>query len=232
VINCAFIGNKSHFGGGLRNKSSNTTLLNTILIGNSAYRAGAIHNSSSRPTFVNVTIAYNQGDDQFPDPQVGGILNDQNALLIIKNSILWGNYPAQIKNETGANPSTSELYFSLVQEDCENEGVSCTGITLDTDPLFETPAGTDTITGTLDDNLRLSLTSPAIDAGDNGVVPLDYRDINYNGIVNETLPVDLDNTRRLFQLRDSYTGLGTPPIVDLGAYEKSYFELFFPFVRK
>ena len=99
VINCAFIGNKSHFGGGLRNISSNTTLLNTILVGNSAYYAGAIYNSSSNPTFVNITVAYNEGNDELPEPQVGGILNDINATLIIKNSILWENHPAQIKNE-------------------------------------------------------------------------------------------------------------------------------------
>ena len=123
------------------------------------------------------------------------------------------------------------MYFSLVQDDCSNFGVSCTGISLDTDPLFENLPGKDGITGTLDDNLRLNWASPAIDAGDNGVVPLDYRDINYNGNVTETLPNDLDNIRRLFQLRAIYLGLGTPPIVDMGAYETQA-TLFLPLVRK
>jgi hypothetical protein len=219
IINCAFIGNQSNFGGGLRNIHSDTTLINTVFTGNSAYRAGAIYNSSSNPNIENITVAYNWGSDQFPEPKIGGILNDNDSHLILKNSILWGNYPSQIKNESDAPASSSELYFSDVQDDCSGFGVTCTGLGLTIDPHFENPPGLDGISGTLDDNLRLNWTSPAIDAGDNSVVPLDDVDINYNGIITETMPYDLDNNSRL---------IGT---VDLGAYEAKIY-LYLPVIRK
>jgi hypothetical protein len=233
IINCAFIGNKSDFGGGLRNITSNTTLINTVFVGNSAIRAGAIYNSSSNPNIENITVAYNFGDDQInpEELRIGGIFSDKNSHFILKNSILWGNYPNQIKNESIDPSSSAELYFSLVQDDCTGFGNTCTGVSLTVDPGFENPPGLDGIFGTLDDNLRLNRTSPAIDAGDNSVVPLDYLDINYNGIINEALPLDLNNTRRFIQVGGSYIGLGTPPIVDMGAYETKC-PVFLPLIRK
>jgi hypothetical protein len=231
IINCAFIGNKSNFGGGLRNIHSNTTIINSVFVGNTAYVAGALYNSNSNPTIVNTTIAYNYGDDAFPEPIVGGVLNDTNSLITIKNSILWGNYPGQIKNESEAPASSAELYYSLVQDDCTGFGNSCTGMSYTTDPFFENPPGLDGIIGTLDDNLHVTKSSPAMNAGDNGVVPLDDLDINYNGVKTENLPFDLNNNGRFALMGDSYTGSGTPPIVDLGAYEVQY-KLFLPTVSQ
>jgi hypothetical protein len=225
AINCAWIGNKSNFGGGLRNIDSDTHLINTVFVGNSAYRAGAIYNSLSNPTIVNTTIAYNQGDDAFPEPIIGGILNDQNAHPTLLNSILWGNYPSQIYNESITTPtvitSSVALYHSLIQGGWNINGTTCIDlICLDADPKFVNAPGADTITGTLDDNLRLSWSSPAINAGDNNLLPIiDQLDINYNGITNEPLPFDLDNTGR-------FNG----PKVDLGAYEVKI--LFLPLIRR
>ena len=69
---------------------------------------------------------------------------------------------------------------------------------IDADPLFVQPAG---------DNLRLSFGSPCIDAGDNDAVP--------NGVTT-----DLDGNPRFQDDPDvKDTGNGTPPIVDMGAYE-------------
>jgi hypothetical protein len=75
------------------------------------------------------------------------------------------------------------------------------------DPLFVDADGEDNLSGTLDDNLRLQRTSPCIDAGDNAAVPA--------GVT-----LDLDGAPRF--LDEPYwpdTGAGTPPIVDMGAYE-------------
>jgi hypothetical protein len=73
------------------------------------------------------------------------------------------------------------------------------------DPQFVDPDGADNLIGTQDDDLRLRAGSPAIDAGDNATV---------------TVPTDLDGNPRFVDdpiTRD--TGKGTPPIVDVGAYE-------------
>ena len=69
---------------------------------------------------------------------------------------------------------------------------------IDADPLFVQPA---------DDNLRLAFGSPCIDAGDNDAVP-------------DGVTTDLDGLPRFVDDPDvDDTGNGTPPIVDMGAYE-------------
>ena len=81
------------------------------------------------------------------------------------------------------------------------------GNNIDSDPLFADPNGIDGIIGTEDDNLRLSSGSPCIDSGDNAAVPVD-------------ITTDLDGFPRFIDdICTTDTGSGTPPIVDMGAYE-------------
>ncbi|NIP86844.1 MAG: hypothetical protein GTO03_15275, partial [Planctomycetales bacterium] len=85
------------------------------------------------------------------------------------------------------------------------------GGNLDADPQF-----TDAALG----NLRLQLTSPAIDAGDNSALPADSVDLDGDGDTFEATPFDLDSNPRRVDIPDvPDIGIGPPPIVDLGAYE-------------
>ena len=88
--------------------------------------------------------------------------------------------------------------------------------------------GADGFWGTPDDdfgNLRLQLTSPAIDAGNNAAVP--------SGVTT-----DLDGSPRIVDIASvPDTGSGTAPIVDMGAYEAQLYEaqlivLYLPFTMK
>jgi len=91
---------------------------------------------------------------------------------------------------------------------------------IDADPLFVDPDGPDDIFGTEDDDVRLLRCSPCIDAADNEAVPADEFDLDDDGNTSEPLPFDLDGNPRFVD--DPYvtdTGNGTPPIVDMGAYE-------------
>jgi hypothetical protein len=75
------------------------------------------------------------------------------------------------------------------------------------DPLYLDADGRDAIPGTADDDLRLAAGSPAIDAGNDALVPA--------GVIT-----DLEGLPRFVD--DELTpdaGAGTPPIVDMGAYE-------------
>ena len=224
IVNAAWIGNKSDFGGGIRNYDSNVFLYNTLFVGNTSYtRGGAIYNSGSHPVFINCTVAYNSAGES-----AGGLLNDKDLTGTpswneFKNCIIWGNTPDQISNEV-TPASTTELYSTLIQGGCTGVGVSCFLAILDSDPLFIDPAGADAIIGTQDDNFRLRTNSPAIDKGENAAVPKDDLDINYNGNVTETLPLDLGDFRR-------FMGRGTPPRVDMGAYEAKP-TLFLPLIQK
>ena len=77
-------------------------------------------------------------------------------------------------------------------------------------------------------NLRLMCNSPCIDAGSNALIPGesgtgitgDAADLNYINGANDVLPRDLQLIdRKMDDPAISDTGEGTPPIVDMGAYE-------------
>ncbi|MCA9298184.1 MAG: hypothetical protein KDA28_03910, partial [Phycisphaerales bacterium] len=76
------------------------------------------------------------------------------------------------------------------------------------DPDFVDPAGADGLPGTIDDDLHLARFSPCIDAGNNLLVPEDIR-----------FDLDLD-PRFLDDPEVDDTGVGTPPVTDIGADER------------
>ena len=114
--------------------------------------------------------------------------------ISMSGSVVWGNTfgsasgLSTVWNEQG----TFAVDYSCIQGwDGSWGGLGNTG----TDPLFVDPLGPDGIAGTLDDDLRLSLDSPLINAGDPGFVP-------------DPGVTDLDGDPRLQGCR-----------IDMGAYE-------------
>ena len=75
-------------------------------------------------------------------------------------------------------------------------------------PLFIDRLGADGVAGTVDDELQLLHSSPALDAGDPSLLPQDLWDLDLDGDTTEKLPVDLSGAPRI-------QGAG----LDLGAYE-------------
>ncbi len=130
---------------------------------------------------------------------------DSNPTLA--NCILWGNTAPtgdQMYNTGFGSPS---INYSIIQYDSVWPGTG----NLNTDPRFLNP-----VSG----NLRLWASSPAIDAGDNSAVLSDSADLDGDGNTREPTPIDLDGNARFIDLPDTPdTGSGTPPIVDMGAYE-------------
>ena len=89
------------------------------------------------------------------------------------------------------------------------------------DPFFIDADGADGTPGTQDDDHRLGVGSGAIDAGANGGLPADEHDLDGDGDFDEPLPIDRSGAPRFVDDPDTPdTGNGTPPIVDMGAYEK------------
>jgi hypothetical protein len=90
------------------------------------------------------------------------------------------------------------------------------------DPLFLDIDGPDNnLLTTLDNDYRLAVGSPCSDAGDNARVAIDVVDIDGDGNVTEPTPLDLLKQPRFVEdpLAPN-TGAGTPPLVDLGAFER------------
>ncbi len=211
LINCRLIGNHAqNFGGAVYNERTdygavNALLVNCELSGNSAGASGgAAYNVDTVMgdiylNFVNCTVSGNQAY------LTGGIHSIGQASVSAVNTILFGNqddsgtgYSAQI---AGDNVTLAYCCVAGLPVEPDADG------NIGADPLLRDPVGADGLAGTLDDDLSLQPCSPCTDAGDSGAVPTECI-------------VDLAGNPRLIDdpvVPDS--GLGGPPVVDIGAYE-------------
>jgi len=189
-------------------------LTNSIFSGNHAMCGGGLENWNSDATLVNCTFSGNSAD------YYGGGINHLcdigwSNTVTLTNCVLWGN-TSNHGSQIALGRSTLSVGYCDIQDEQEkiykeesptiNWGTGNIG----GDPMFVDADGPDDTFGTEDDNLHLLPGlpgSPCIDAGNNAAVP--------SGITT-----DLDGGTRFFN--DPYTpdtGNGTPPIVDMGAYE-------------
>ena len=231
LINVRFEGNTAMYGGGLYYGGVSTpTLTNVSFSGNSAeaYGGGLRVNTSSFVTLTNVTFAGNVAGE------TGGGISSREASLALANAVLWGN-TAPTGAQIYVEDSTVSLDYSLVQDGCPT-GATCSLLASSNPQFLLDPApGADGDWGTSDDDygdLRPAETSPAVDAGDNGAVPADSADLDGDGNIAEKLPVDLGGGRRFANAAAPDTGSGSPPVVDLGAYEVQGNRVYLPLVRK
>jgi hypothetical protein len=160
---------------------------------------GALFVSSDATCQVSCsTLAENEAGYGAEDAPRGTGGASNGAGIQYSNCLIWANTPNQLAGE----PS---VRYSDVQGGAAGVG------NISSDPIFVN-AG--------QDNFRLAQFSPCIDAGENASVPADSLDLDSDGDVTESTPLDRDGNPRFEDdsgLAD--TGAGTPPIVDLGAYE-------------
>jgi len=198
ILNTIFSANRATVhGGAMYLYYSNPTLTQVVFNGNftvmSTGMGAALYTNASSPTLTNTTF-YNNSSSS------GVITTYANSSPQVRNSILWGNSAAPFYQVSG----TPAVTYSIVQN-----GIAGSG-NLDLDPCFADAAAGD---------LRLCATSPAIDAGNNSVIPVDSRDLDGDGNTSELLPYDLKGVGRFVDHTRADTGNGSAPIVDMGAYE-------------
>ncbi len=192
--------------------------------GGTAY-GGALYNDSGNAEAINVALyasyvgggppGYGNPSGSYGYGYGGGIYNS--GMMLVVNSTVARNYiPNYGAGGGSSNSGTLTFKNSIVAQNSQGNclgGATSGGYNLEdgntcgftqpgdlsnTDPLFVAP-----VSG----NLRLQLTSPAIDAGNNAAVPA--------GVTT-----DLDGNPRFVDIPAvPDTGNGTPPIVDMGAYE-------------
>ena len=136
--------------------------------------------------------------------------SDAGSAPTMVNCIAWNhNHPA-----FGGAGKVTFAYCNI------EEGAPPGPGNISADPLFVDADGADNTPGTADDNLRLLPGSPCIDAGDDTAVPADEFDLDNDGDTAEPIPFDLAGLPRFVDdPKTPDTGNGTPPIVDMGAYE-------------
>jgi hypothetical protein len=233
-LNTSFQGNSAEVGAGIAGFSSNLDITNGIFSGNSASinGGGLFLDMTDNATLVNVTIAYNQASD------AGGGVYNSVGTTAFTNTILWGN-SAESGEQVFNSGGTVNLGINLVQGGCPAD-VKCDPAhpPLTDNPLFrrDPDPGMDGVWGTTDDDygdLGLGNGSPAIDAGDNSAVPQDRFDRDGDLDEIEPLPFDLAGLARFYDVSAvADTGLGTAPIVDLGAYEVNPYWMYLPMILR
>jgi predicted outer membrane repeat protein len=212
VRNCLFRANTALLqGGGIRSGTYFTTfgaqdlqVDNCVFDSNTGLETGGIWCMDTPLLRVNnCTFVHNVSTFE---PAAG--IRTAGFITDVDNSIFFGNQGPQPLSET--TTIRHALGGSLSVNFCLIEGFqgALGGVgNFDANPLFVDELGPDAVAGTGDENLRLGAGSPAIDAGINAAVPVDVTvDHEGNGrFVDDPSVVD--------------TGSGTPPLVDLGAYE-------------
>ncbi|TVQ02952.1 MAG: hypothetical protein EA359_10785, partial [Balneolaceae bacterium] len=177
--NAVFFGNSAgNVGGGISNEGK-VTLINTTLTGNSANLGGGMYNSSAREALLTNTIlwgntAADEGNEMY------NISSNFSDVAVTLSHSLYANNPSDVVNEEPKGSITFTESNSL-----------------HIDPQFES-----TNPGDVDTYLRLSNTSPAINAGDPdteiSIFPTDASNI----------PIDLAGNPRVMN-----------GAIDIGAYE-------------
>lgn len=212
VRECLFVGNVGQGDGGGAiyiegvpapgtGALAHPTIVNCVMVGNN----GAVFsNFGGHVELVNCTIASNSAF-QMPWPT---ILATGSSSIHLSNSIVWGNTPVF---QPGLGGILLSIGMSSIQVDrCRvqlwNGSLPGTGTT-GADPQFVDIAGTDSIAGTEDDDIRIMPGSPCIDAGDNSALPRGI-DVDFLGqprFVDDPATPD--------------GGVGAAPLADIGAVE-------------
>ena len=209
LINCEFYDNVSRDSHGAAietnySKSSGGTLkiINTLFHHNfTPYSVAGILADNANLELYNVTFSENTAIAGDP-----AAIYSYQSNWTLANVVVWGNHsPGNIEFQRDSSYYSS---INIINSDISGCGASGAtwnfelcgsdgGGNIHTDPLFVN-AGFG--------NFRLGQSSPAVDAGNNAFVP--------TGITT-----DLDGRARFVDMPLADTGLGDPPIVDMGAYE-------------
>jgi Viral BACON domain len=220
AINTTIAGNEADRGGGaFCQRGSVTALQNCEMVANAATQEGGglycfgneepLSLSAIGCTFVGnlapagSLVGLDSEDQSFPSaPEFENCILQGTGHLVFS-----GDQSMPIIRYCNAIGASNEPWF----------GAGC----IDADPLFVDPDGPDDDPLTWHDNdYQLSPGSPCIDAGDNTAVSTDEFDLDGDGDTTEPIPFDLDGNPRFIDDPDTVdTGNGTPPIVDMGAYE-------------
>lgn len=248
VGNSASGGDSREGGGGIHCGTNAAPLIqNNIIRSNSAQYGAGIHSNLGSPYVISNLILANysptssQGDGIYYYTSFSGRISNNTIIAnsgagIQHQAIFIGGEFRKISNNivafnaVGIAGSGANRRYNCVFGNTSYDylfSTSQTGINgnISADPMFvETPGpGPDAVWGTGDDvfgDVRLLPGSPCIDAGDNAEVYADVADLDGDGDTSEPIPFDFTGGARFFDDPATVdTGAGTPPIVDIGAYE-------------
>ncbi|AFZ51180.1 Cadherin domain-containing protein [Dactylococcopsis salina PCC 8305] len=194
VNNSSVSGNSAtDHGGGIFNYNGTANVSNSTVSGNSADGHGGGIDNFGTANVSNSTVSGNSAADNG-----GGIWNDDGGddTVTLSNSIVADNLTngaegGDLYNEQGSTLGTINASYSLIENNADQINGTNTNNITGQDPLLD-PAG-------LQDNggptqtIALLVDSPAIDAGDNNLIPdgvsFDQRGDGFDRIFNGTVDI-------------------------------------------
>lgn len=145
-VNCTFNANFAEAGGAVYTRGGLVTFVNAEFVANTAAHGAAAYVEFGRFYLINATVTRNVAE------KGGGALADEGGAVLIHNSIVWGNIPA-------GSPLAGLPPVAVVSD---LEGGFPGAGNFDANPRFVDAEHGD---------FRLAAGSPAIDAGNNALVP-------------------------------------------------------------
>ena len=203
IIECEFLNNTADFGAAVSNQGWRVTIANSMFAGNGSGIMRAVYNAGHDMRIVNSVFSGN-----------GIAVGNSLSRLTMENCTLANNFIGAASSGDGdearainciayANTNVGIGGFVSVTYSDVQEGTAGVG-NINTDPMFVDPDGPDNVLGTADDDLRLMVSSPCIDAGDGDSILVGFYDAAENLRITDD-PASTD------------TGIGPP--IDMGAYE-------------
>lgn len=226
AIDSTISNNSSNYGGGIYNLDT-LTLINTTVSDNSARStAGGIQGNGGSIALVNTTISGNSAENSGGgiDSTGGGVTNILNSTITnntagilggggirgsanLKNTIVTGNFGNYDYQGTGKDiqGTVNGNNYNLIGTLAGASGTVGTGTDI---------VNPNARLGPLQNNGGLTLThalltgSPAINGGNNNLIPVDTQDLDGDGNTSEAIPYDQRGLARLVGAK-----------VDIGAFE-------------
>jgi len=209
VWNCLVIGNRATSSGvgALSFQRTNAIVVNSVLSGNSHESNGGAMTveDNSNVDVLNSVFMYNNSLGS------GGAVYSNQSLVLIANSIFLENEAVSGNDIYSDSAPSVGVKYSIFSGGLPTQ-ITDLGYNEVSDPRLVDPAGADGLPGTLDDNARLLVDSPAIDSGSNDALIPDYVDLDSDGNTIEDVPSDLADNIRSFSI-------SRPATVDRGAFE-------------
>lgn len=211
VVNCRFVGGRADFRGGaiINFNYSVPVFVNCLFSGNTAGEAGGAVFDTASASSRSINCSF------FGNSRAGGVVGTNGLTPTIINSVFFGNVGGTSDFAHEMNMTSSAIEAQPLC--CALNGSG--NITLTESPFVD-PVGADGVVGTPDDDLRLWPGTPCSDAANNLELPADVADLDGDGDLTELTPLDLIGEPR-FQDDPGTpdTGVGIPPLVDMGALE-------------
>lgn len=161
ITNSVFYGNSTGSGalskgGALYTRGKNIMVQNSVFSGNKALGGSSFGGACylANPYFAHCTFANNASNSSYATVYVDSVASGDTALII--NCIIWDN-----ASTTALGPGTPKTVRNSIIQGGYSSGTNI----LNSNPLFEDANGADNISGSIDDDLRISANSPAIDYG-------------------------------------------------------------------